>query len=106
MFQRKQRNPQGEETQDYEINEEVMPMLDYYLSCSLSAVLSDAREHIEFYEVRIALYKKWTAASAGTETQTGGRVLRRNLMPTCKTVQLFPHIAGRKKCNSSSKTIK
>ena len=79
MFQRKQRNAQGEETQAYEINEEVMAMLDYYLSCSLSALLSNAREHIEFYGVRVALYKKMDGKDG---TRTGGRVWRRSLMPT------------------------
>ena len=97
MFQRKQRNAQGEETQAYEINEEVMAMLDYYLSCSLSALLSNAREHIEFYGVRVALYKKM-------DGKDGNPNWRESVEKELDAyLQLFPHVAGRKKRSSSSK---
>ena len=75
-------------------------MLDYYLSCSLSAVLSDAREHIAFYEVRVALYKKM-------DGRNGNPNWRESVEKELNAyVQLSPHVAGIKKRISSSKTTR
>ena len=56
MLQRNQRIAQGEETQAYEINEEVMAMLEHCVSCSLSTQLSNAWEYVAFYELRVELW--------------------------------------------------
>ena len=79
------------------LNEEVMATLDYYLSCSLSALLSNAREHIEFYEVRVALYNKMDGKDGNPNWRES---VERELDAY---LQLFPHVAGRKKLSSSSK---
>ena len=74
-------------------------MLDYYLSesCSLSALLINAREHIEFYGVRVALYKKM-------DGKDGNPNWRESVEKELDAyLQLFPHVAGRKKRSSISK---
>ena len=97
MFQPKQRKEQGEKTQAHEINEEVMEMLDYYLSCSLSSLLSNARKHIKFYEVGVALYKKMK----GWDGKQDKRESMEEELDAY--VQFPPDAAGRKKRISSSK---
>ena len=48
----------GNETEEYLINEHFIAYMDYLMACSVQHSLPNCREHQSFYRGQVALYKK------------------------------------------------